>query len=86
MVAGSAWFAINGAQPGALALGLAGYAVLMALVQLRLIPVSRRVPFGPGWWSFSFLRTVRGLARGTFLPRPAAAAPVLPSKQATTQV
>jgi tellurite resistance protein len=23
-------------------------------VQVRLIPVYRRVPFGPGWWSFSF--------------------------------
>jgi tellurite resistance protein len=28
--------------------GLAGYAVLMVLVQVRLIPVYRRVPFGPG--------------------------------------
>lgn len=54
VVAGAAWFQINGSQPDALALGLAGYAVLMVLVQVRLIPVYRRVPFGPGWWSFSF--------------------------------
>lgn len=26
----------------------------MILVQLRLIPVYRRVRFGPGWWAFSF--------------------------------
>jgi tellurite resistance protein len=54
VVAGTAWFQINGFHPDALALGLAGYAVLMVLMQLRLIPVYRRVPFGPGWWSFSF--------------------------------
>jgi tellurite resistance protein len=54
VVAGAAWFQINGFQPDALALGLAGYAVLMVLVQFRLIPVYRRVPFGPGWWAFSF--------------------------------
>jgi tellurite resistance protein len=54
VVAGSAWFAINGNRPDAVALGLAGYAVLMVLVQLRLVPLYRRVPFGPGWWSFSF--------------------------------
>jgi tellurite resistance protein len=54
VVAGAAWFQINGFQPDALALGLAGYAVLMVLVQVRLIPAYRRVPFGPGWWAFSF--------------------------------
>jgi tellurite resistance protein len=54
VVAGAAWFQINGFRPDALALGLAGYGVLMVLVQVWLIPVYRRVPFGPGWWSFSF--------------------------------
>jgi tellurite resistance protein len=54
VAAGLAWFQLNGFQPDALALGLAGYAVLMVLVQVRLIPVYRRVPFGPGWWAFSF--------------------------------
>jgi tellurite resistance protein len=54
VVAGAAWFQINGSRPDALALGLAGYAVLMVLVQIRLIPIYRRVPFGPGWWAFSF--------------------------------
>jgi len=26
----------------------------MALVQVRLIPLYRRAPFGPGYWAFSF--------------------------------
>jgi tellurite resistance protein len=54
VVAGNAWFLLNGGRIDAIAAGLAGYAVLMVLVQLRLIPVYRRVPFGPGWWAFSF--------------------------------
>lgn len=53
-VAGNAYFVMNGGRVDALAAGLAGYAILMVLVQLRLIPVYRRVPFGPGWWAFSF--------------------------------
>lgn len=54
VVAGVAWFGINGDRPDGVALLLAGYAVLMGLVQLRLLPAYRTVPFGPGWWSFSF--------------------------------
>jgi tellurite resistance protein len=54
VVAGNAWFLINDGRIDAIAAGLAGYAVLMALVQLRMIPVYRRVPFGPGWWAYSF--------------------------------
>ncbi|WP_164842622.1 TDT family transporter [Actinoplanes solisilvae] len=53
-VAGIAWFAINGGRADALAWGLAGYALLMAMVQLRLVPVYRTVPFGLGYWAFSF--------------------------------
>nr|WP_296073570.1 transporter [uncultured Actinoplanes sp.] len=53
-VAGNAWFVMNGGRVDALAAGLAGYGILMVLVQVRLIPVYRRVPFGPGWWAFSF--------------------------------
>jgi tellurite resistance protein len=33
---------------------LAGLAVLLLLVQVRLIPLYRRAPFGPGFWAFSF--------------------------------
>jgi tellurite resistance protein len=54
VVAGAAWFGINGDRVDSLALGLAGYAVLMAIVQLRLVPLFRAVPFGPGWWAFAF--------------------------------
>jgi tellurite resistance protein len=54
VVAGNAWFLLNGGRIDAVAAGLAGYAALMALVQLRLIPLYRQVPFGPGWWAYSF--------------------------------
>lgn len=54
VIAGMAWFAINGGQVDPIALGLAGYAVLMAMVQLRLLPFYRAVPFGPGSWAYSF--------------------------------
>jgi tellurite resistance protein len=33
---------------------LAGFTALMLLIQLRLLPVYRRAPFGPGFWAFSF--------------------------------
>lgn len=54
VVAGNAWFAINGGHGDGIALALAGYAVLMVIVQVGLLPAYRSVPFGPGWWSFSF--------------------------------
>jgi tellurite resistance protein len=54
VVAGNAYFVINGGHLDDLLLALTGYAVLMVLVQIRLIPAYRRAPFGPGWWSFSF--------------------------------
>jgi tellurite resistance protein len=54
VVAGVAWFAINGGRIDGVALALAGYALLMTLVQLRLVPLYRSVPFGPSWWAFSF--------------------------------
>jgi tellurite resistance protein len=54
VVAGLAWVAINGGEVVPVALFLAGYAFLMALVQVRLIPFYRRIPFNPGWWAFSF--------------------------------
>jgi tellurite resistance protein len=54
VVAGNAWFEMNGGRVDAVALGLGGYAGLMLLVQLRLVPVFRAAPFGPAWWAFSF--------------------------------
>jgi tellurite resistance protein len=53
-VAGSAYFAAAGQTVNLVACVLGGYAVLMALVQIRLIPVYRRLSFTPGAWSFTF--------------------------------
>jgi tellurite resistance protein len=53
-VAGPAYFAVAGRTATFMACALGGYTVLMALVQVRLIPVYRRLSFTPGFWSFSF--------------------------------
>jgi tellurite resistance protein len=53
-VAGSAYFAVAGPAVNLVACALGGYAVLMALIQVRLIPVYRRLTFTPGAWSFVF--------------------------------
>ena len=53
-VAGPAYFAVAGRTVTFMACALGGYAVLMALVQVRLVPVYRRLSFTPGFWSFSF--------------------------------
>jgi tellurite resistance protein len=53
-VAGSAYFALAGQSVSFAACVLGGYAVLMALIQVRLIPVYRRLSFTPGAWSLAF--------------------------------
>jgi tellurite resistance protein len=53
-VAGSAYFAVAGPTVSLMACVLGGYAVLMALAQIRLIPVYCRLSFTPGAWSFTF--------------------------------
>ena len=53
-VAGTAYFALTGPTVSFVACLLGGYAVLMALVQVRLIPVYRRLSFAAGFWSFTF--------------------------------
>jgi tellurite resistance protein len=53
-VAGTAYFALAGQTVSFVACVLGGYAVLMVLVQVRLIPVYRRISFTPGAWSFTF--------------------------------
>ena len=53
-VAGSAYFGVAGQTVSFVACALGGYAVLMALVQVRLIPVYFRLSFTPGAWSFTF--------------------------------
>lgn len=54
VVAGNSWFAINGGRVDLAVALLAGFSVLMLLVQLRLISLYRTAPFGPGFWAFSF--------------------------------
>jgi tellurite resistance protein len=54
VIAGVAWFSVNGGRVDGIALGLGGYAGLMVLVQLRLLPLYRTVPFGLSWWAFAF--------------------------------
>jgi tellurite resistance protein len=53
-VAGSAYFAVAGRTVSFVACMLGGYAVLMALVQVRLVPVYRRLSVTPGSWAFTF--------------------------------
>ncbi len=53
-VAGAAYFQLHGEMPDPVAYSLAGYAGLMLLVQLRLLPIYARIPFSPGFWSFTF--------------------------------
>jgi len=54
VIAGIAWFELNGGQVDLISFILAGYAFLMVVVQVRLVPLYRRIPFGPAWWAFSF--------------------------------
>jgi tellurite resistance protein len=53
-VAGAAWFQLHGEAPDPVAYMLAGYAGLMLLVQLRLLPIYARLRFSAGFWSFTF--------------------------------
>lgn len=54
VVAGTAWFAMNGNRVDTVAQLLAGYAVLMLVVQLRLVQLYVRLPFVAGVWAFGF--------------------------------
>jgi tellurite resistance protein len=54
VVAATSWFAINGGRVDTTAAVISGFAVLMVLAQLRLIPLYRTAPFGPAYWAFSF--------------------------------
>jgi len=53
-VAGLAYFALTARTASFVACALGGYAVLMALAQVRLIPIYRRLSVTPGSWSFAF--------------------------------
>jgi tellurite resistance protein len=53
-VAGNAYFLIHPASPDLLLLGLSGYAALMVVAQVRLLPLYRTLSFTPSFWSFAF--------------------------------
>jgi tellurite resistance protein len=54
-LAGVAWFGLAaGRGITVIAAAIGGYLVLMALVQLRLISVYRKLRFSPGFWAFTF--------------------------------
>jgi tellurite resistance protein len=53
-LAGLAYLAITRGRVDAVALALGGFTVLAIVVQLRLIPVYRRLSFSPAFWSFAF--------------------------------
>ena len=53
-LAGLAYFALDGRVASLPACALGGYTVLMALVQLRLVPRYRKLKFSPGFWAFTF--------------------------------
>jgi tellurite resistance protein len=54
VAAADSWFAINGGRVDTTVAVISGFAVLMLLAQLRLIPLYRTAPFGPAYWAFSF--------------------------------
>jgi tellurite resistance protein len=53
-VAGVAYFFVSPHATGAVGAALAGYAVLMAMTQLRLIPLYAGLRFSAATWSFTF--------------------------------
>ncbi len=54
VVTGVAYFAIDGGRVDFAARALGCYAIMMVLVQLRLVPVYARLRFSPGFWAFTF--------------------------------
>lgn len=56
-VGGNAYLAMHPGPDDALSYALAGYLVLMIMVQLRLARAYRRLSFGPAFWSFTFSYT-----------------------------
>ena len=54
VVAGVAWFALDGGRVDFVARALGGYAVLTALTQLCFVPLYVRLRFTPAFWAFTF--------------------------------
>jgi tellurite resistance protein len=53
-VAGNAYFVLHGPVPDPFLYALAGYAVFMGIVQLRLVAEYTHVSFAPSFWAFVF--------------------------------
>jgi tellurite resistance protein len=53
-VAGSAYFLLHPGPPDLFAYGVAGYALMMVVAQVRLLPLYRAAGFTSGVWSFTF--------------------------------
>jgi len=53
-VAGVAYFALTGAAINFAARALGGFCLLMAVAQLRFVPLYARLRFSPGFWAFTF--------------------------------
>jgi len=53
-LAAVAWFALASRGVDLIACAIGGYLVLMALVQMRLIPVYLKLRFSAGFWAFTF--------------------------------
>lgn len=53
-VAGNAYFVIHPGPPDLLLLGLSGYAALMVIAQIPLLPLYRELSFSAGFWAFTF--------------------------------
>jgi tellurite resistance protein len=53
-VAGNAYILIHPGSPDLLLRGLSGYAILMIVAQIRLLPLYRTLSFTPAFWSFAF--------------------------------
>jgi tellurite resistance protein len=53
-LAGVAWFALASRGINLIAYAIGGYLVLMALVQVRLLPRYLKLRFSPGFWAFTF--------------------------------
>jgi tellurite resistance protein len=54
-IAAIAYADLTGGRSDPFSLALAGVTVLMVIVQLRLMPRYRRVPFSASYWSFTFV-------------------------------
>jgi len=75
-VAGIAYFAITDGRRDFVSHALAGYALLMVLVQIRMLPKFLKLRFGPGFWAFvfSWTATVNYALQWIALDRPPFAA------------